>query len=216
IGSGDRFRTWSRKTARTNHAVLNDEGQSHFVKDRRVDHAHWIGNRLTIRTNTGASLIGESEIRELEYELAVSVRRVCLDDVCLPTGRSTINCAGSQGHARFRILPDRTRWLDHQAGIETSLLVSRRSKVVVGENGAESTVFPVVVESIVGKPPLHGCLCVFSAEKRMQFAFRTGKRAVAGVTRLGADATILFANSNDPFPYLIRAEGSVFIVEAVT
>src|SRR4029079_13859195 len=67
IRSGDCFRTWSRKTARTNHAVLNDEGQSHFVNDRRVDHAHWIGNRLTIRTNTGASLIGKGEIRELEY-----------------------------------------------------------------------------------------------------------------------------------------------------
>jgi hypothetical protein len=44
--------------------------------------------------------------------------------------------------------------LNHQAGVETCLLVSRWSKVVVGENGAERTVFTVVVECVVSKPPL--------------------------------------------------------------
>src|SRR6185503_11401814 len=146
-------------TARTNHAVLNDEGQSHFIKDRRVDYAHGIGNRLAISTDAGAGLISQCEIRELEDKLAVTVCRSCLDDVRLPARWSTIHCAGSHRDAGFRILPDRTSRLDHQAGVETCLLVSRWSKVVVSENCAKCTIFPVVVECVVGEPPLHCCLC---------------------------------------------------------
>jgi hypothetical protein len=50
----------------------------------------------------------------------------------------------------------------------------------------------------------------------MQFAYWTSERAVAWVTRLETDANILFANGNDSFSYLVGAESSVFIVEAVT
>ena len=64
----------------------------------------------------------------------------------------------------FQIEPCR---LNHQTGIETSLLVSRWSKVIVGEDGAERAVYAVVVECIVGKPTLHGCLRAERAEERV-------------------------------------------------
>src|SRR5688572_31044318 len=120
--------------------VLNEEGQSHFVFDRRIDHPQRIGNRLAIASDAGAFLISQLEISELEQKLAVRVRRVCLDDDRLPARWPAIGCVATQSDASFRILPDRTRRLNHQTGIETSLLVSRWSKVIVGENGPERTI----------------------------------------------------------------------------
>src|SRR5678815_1442120 len=126
------------------------------------------------------------------------------------------SCASSHRDAGFRILPDRTRRLNHQTGVETCLLVSRWSKVVVGENGAKRTVFAVVVECIVGEPPLHGRLRAEGAKERMRFGLGTWKRAVARVARINADAGILFANSTDALDYFVGTKGAVLVVEAVT
>ncbi len=106
--------------------------------------------------------------------------------------------------------------LDHQTGVETSLLVSRWSKVIVCEHGSKRTVFQVVVENIVGKPALDGGLCAESAEERMGFRFRTRKRAVARVTRIRADASILLANGVNAFDHVVGTKRSVFIIEAIT
>src|SRR6185369_771044 len=216
VSRGDGFRTWSGNSTRTNHAVLHEERQSYFVDDRRVDDALRIGHWFAVGSNACAGLISKLEISKLKHELAVTVRRVCLDDVCLPARWAAIHCTGSHRDAGFRILPDGTFGLDYQAGIETCLLVSRWSKVIVSENGPERTIYAVVVECVVGKPALHGCLCVLGAEERMQFAYWTSERTVAWVTRFNTDASILFANGNDSLFYFVGAEGAVFVVEAVT
>src|SRR6185369_6399553 len=166
VSRGDGFRTWSGNSTRTNHAVLHEERQSYFVDDRRVDDALRIGHWFAVGFNACAGLISKLEISKLKHELAVTVRRVCLDDVCLPAGRAAIRTC-THRDARFRVPPDRTGWLDHETGIETGLLVRRWSKVIVGENGPERTIYAVVVERIVGKPALHGSLCVFGAEEWM-------------------------------------------------
>src|SRR5687767_12002230 len=110
-----------------NKAVLNDEGQAHFVFDRRVDYAFWIGDRLTIAVNAGAGYIRELVICEFKEKLAMTLRWIFLNDGRLPACWSTINQSCSHDGARFRVLPDGPCRLNYQTGIETGLLVSRWS-----------------------------------------------------------------------------------------
>src|SRR5215213_1306124 len=181
VRRGDCFRTWRRNSTRTNETVLHEERQSYFVDDWWIDDSLRIGNRLAVRTDAGAGLVSQLEISKLKHELAVTVRRCCLNDVCLPARRAAI-CAGPHRDAGFRILPDRTLRLDHQTGIETCLLVRRWSKVIVCEHGPERTIHAVVVECVVGKPALHGSLCAERAEVRVCFRLGTSERAVTYVT----------------------------------
>ncbi len=182
VRCGDRFRTRSRNSTGTNKTVLHDEGQTYFVEDWRVDDSLRIGNWFAVRTDAGSCLIGQLEISKLKQELTVTVRRGGLDDVCLPARWATINCACSHRDSGFRILPYRTCRLNNQTGIEASLLVSRWSKVIVCENCPERTVYAVVVERVVGKPALHGCLCPKGAEVGVSLRFRTSERAVTNIT----------------------------------
>jgi len=178
---------------------------------------HGIGNRFAVGAYPKAGLIRQGEIRELEHELAVGSRwKVRLDNDCLPTRRPAITTrcsACSQLHARLGVLPNRISWLDHQPGIETSLLVRRRSEVIVREHGPKRAIDTAVVKRVIRIPALHRCLGSGRAEERMVFDQRTRERSVALVSRL---AQILSANRIDALNDFFRRKGSVFVVEAVT
>src|SRR4026207_836651 len=112
-------------------------------------------------------------------------RGIFLDDCRLPACRSTINQACSHDHTGCGVLPDRARRLDYQAGVETGLLVTRWSIVIVCKHCAKRAVYLVVVENIIGEPALYCRLRAERSEERVCFCFRTRKRAVAWITRVG-------------------------------
>ena len=95
----------------------------------------------------------------------------------------------------------------------TGLLLRRWSKGIVCEHGPERSVYAVVVEYVVRKPPLDGCLSAERFEGWMRSGDGTGE---ATVSLVPGRTTILLANGGDAFEYFVGTKAAVFVIEAVT
>src|SRR5688572_17294593 len=160
--------------------------------------------------DTATSFVSKCVIGKLEQELAVAVRNVLRLNDCLPRRWTTIETS-AQGLAGLIVFPNRTFRLRHETGIKSSLLVCRRSEVIVREDRAERAVLARQIQGRVSKPALHGCLCAERSEERMRLRFERGlRRAVESLqTASGVDGM----NALEDFA---GSERAVFIVETVT
>ena len=153
----------------------------------------------------------------LEIELAVGVVgavaiEVSGQDHGLPGCRAAI---GARVHllAGFVMLPDGTRRVHEQRGVETNLLVRRRTEVVVGEGHTQAAVKALCIMERVHKPALdhRPCTEVFAIRTCAEIGVRRGLEDIftgALFERVAVDGLDAMTNG-------LGAECAILIVPAV-
>ena len=116
--------------------------KGHFSAGSKQERQTWFV--LRGRVDRTKSVVRKLEISELQQELAITLRDVGRDDVSAPACWTTIEARCDTGttkeNTRLRMTPLGTLRLNDEARIETSLLMSGRTKVIVREDCAQRAI----------------------------------------------------------------------------
>src|SRR6185503_8442876 len=176
LGCRDGFRARRGVSAVADRELLNVDRKRRFFLGGWVDCASRIRMRI-VYTTAGAGQVRVLEVGEFNHELAVAEVCVLCQNIDAPTGRASIKSRWGHSLAAeyltgVGIAPLRAFGLKHQTGIQTDLLMSRGTKVIVCEYRAQRSINIVVVERVVRVPPLNGSLRPKRPEEGMRLGIQ--------------------------------------------